>query len=632
MIEKMQKLSLLILHSSKDKFLSSLQNLGVAHLEADKSIQDEKINTLKERVNKLEKVEKFLVDFKNSNKLKPEDKKVSNDEEFDRIITKVESIKSEIDNTTSQIENLKKEISQLNPWGIFDEHDITKLEPIGLSVKFFSAQKSKFDKIDKNIFPIEVISEIKGTVYFVLISEKGFDISALDATEERIPLKNSNFLTSEIDDLKKLKDSKFGELKNYIGYIEVIKTKILDYENKITYQIANASLLPEAEGTVLYISGWIPKRQVKDVESFLNKEDVAFLIEEPKPTDNIPIKLRNNFIGKLFEPLMKIFSLPNYFEIDTTVFIAPFYTIFFGMCLGDLGYGALLFLILTIALIFIKNKAIKPIIVLGMVLSASTAIFGFFLNGAFGFSISDQVMKVGILPESLKPFIILSNQTDVMILSMALGFIQILVGLVLKTINSIRNGGFWNGLQPIGNFLFILGVAFAGVIYGGGDKFKISLLNVGQIFTNFAGLFGLTLLNLTLTFIISGTLLVLLFNGMQNKFYIRPLLGLWEMYNAVTGILGDVLSYIRLFALGLSGGLLGSAINQIAGMTNNGTVIGIISMLFIMVLGHTLNLLLSILGSFVHPLRLTFVEFYKNIGFTGGGIAYTPFSHKTINK
>ena len=364
----------------------------------------------------------------------------------------------------------------------------------------------------------------------------------------------------------------------------------------------------------------------------MDKEDVAYLIEDPKPTENIPIKLRNNPVGKLFEPLMKIFSLPNYFEIDTTIFIAPFYTIFFGMCLADLGYGLVLFSILTIALILIKNKSMKIIIGLGMVLSASTAVMGFLLNGLFGFSISDQVMKVGILPESLKPLIILSDQTDVMLLSMALGFIQVLVGLIIKIINSIRNGSFWDGLQPIGNFLFILGVAFAGVIYGGGATFKISIFNIGQHLTNFAGLFGTSLLNLTLILIILGTLLVLLFNGMQNKFYIRPLLGIWEMYNAITGILGDILSYIRLFALGLAGGLLGSAINQIAGMTNNGSIVGLIAMILIMIFGHSLNLMLSILGSFVHPLRLTFVEFYKNIGFTGGGIAYTPFSHKSNNK
>lgn len=633
MIERMEKLSLLIYHNSKDKFLTSLQRFGVVHLESDKSFQDEDITFYKERIVRFQKVSKTLLDFQKSHKVKLKESLDSlKGDIFDKVVGEIESIKESIEIVDVQIENLKKESLQLKPWGVFDESDILKLRDIGLSLRFFSTSKSKFNKLDRSLLPLEIISEEGNAVYFVVITKDGGEFPAIDATEERIPFKNIDVLTREIERLRKSKDDKQNELSNYIKYLPVIEENICICEDKLSYHIATGSLLSEAEGSVLVITGFVPTREIKKLEEFLNKEDVAYLIEEPKSDDNVPIKLRNNPVSRLFEPIMKIFSLPNYCEIDTTVFIAPFYTIFFGMCLGDLGYGLVLFILLTVALFLIKNKAFKPIIVLGMVLSASTAIFGFFLNGAFGFSISEEVMKAGILPESLKPLIILSNQTDVMILSMALGFIQILVGVIIKIINSIRNAGFWAGLQPIGNFFFILGVAFAGVIYGGGVNFKISLLNVGEILTGFAGLFGLSLLGLTMVFIIGGTVLVLLFNGMQNKFYIRPLLGLWEMYNAITGILGDVLSYIRLFALGLSGGLLGSAINQIAGMTNNGTIGGIIAMLLIMVFGHSLNLMLSILGSFVHPLRLTFVEFYKNSGFTGGGIAYTPFSHKTISK
>ena len=121
--------------------------------------------------------------------------------------------------------------------------------------------------------------------------------------------------------------------------------------------------------------------------------------------------------------------------------------------------------------------------------------------------------------------------------------------------------------------------------------------------------------------------MILLFNNPDKKMWIRPLLGLWEMYNVVSGLLGDVLSYIRLFALSLAGGLLGGAINLIATMIR-GDDPGIVSwffMLLVLVGGHFINFALAALGAFVHPLRLTFVEFYKAVGFTGGGKAYAPF-------
>ena len=138
MIEKMKKLSLLIYHNSKDKFLTSLQNFGVVHLESDKSYQDENINLYKEKIVRLQKVEKFLINFQNEQKSKFQNSKIDlSDEKFDKIVETIESIKEKIDSSNSQIDNIKKEIIQLTPWGIFDESDIKRLEEIGLTLRFF---------------------------------------------------------------------------------------------------------------------------------------------------------------------------------------------------------------------------------------------------------------------------------------------------------------------------------------------------------------------------------------------------------------------------------------------------------------------------------------------------------------
>ena len=103
-------------------------------------------------------------------------------------------------------------------------------------------------------------------------------------------------------------------------------------------------------------------------------------------------------------------------------------------------------------------------------------------------------------------------------------------------------------------------------------------------------------------------------------------LSLWDTYNMATGLLGDILSYVRLFALGLSGGILASVFNDLAiGMSPDNVILGPIVMILIFVVGHGINIFMNTLGAIVHPMRLTFVEFFNNAGFQGGGVAYQPF-------
>ena len=128
-----------------------------------------------------------------------------------------------------------------------------------------------------------------------------------------------------------------------------------------------------------------------------------------------------------------------------------------------------------------------------------------------------------------------------------------------------------------------------------------------------------------------GGVLVFFFNNPDKNVFARVGLGIWDSYGVVTGIFGDLLSYIRLFALAMSSSILGFVFNAISLQLLNIPYIGWLFFILLLAAGHTLNLLLSALGSFVHPMRLTFVEFYKNAGFAGGGKEYKPFSKLTTN-
>jgi V/A-type H+-transporting ATPase subunit I len=212
--------------------------------------------------------------------------------------------------------------------------------------------------------------------------------------------------------------------------------------------------------------------------------------------------------------------------------------------------------------------------------------------------------------------------------SLLLGFIQILVAMTVQVIVRIRQGGFANGLMPISYIMMLFGM----LIWGAhSNAFS---LNIGEFAVGNWKL-GPLLLALPLAagqaLLLGGIAIVLACNNPGKKFFLRPLLGLWELYNYAAGILGDILSYIRLFALGLCGGLLGSTFNALAlGFIKKGDAVEIMSpwiicTVLLLVCGHCLNFALAMVGAFVHPIRLTFVEFFKNLGFEWGGKPFIPF-------
>ena len=299
------------------------------------------------------------------------------------------------------------------------------------------------------------------------------------------------------------------------------------------------------------------------------------------------------------EPIGKLFSLPAYQELDLTPFFAPFFMMFFGFCLGDVGYG----LVILIGTTIYKLKAkpdIKPVLSLAQFLGIGTIIFGTLTGTFFGINLL-QVEFLGnirnIMLDSQKTFY----------LALAIGLFQILFGLIIKAINSIRMFGWQYALPSIGWFILIL-----------------SLLDLNLLYLA-------TSVTLYLSFV--ALALIVFWSDPKAGILGRIGKGIWDLYG-ITGIFGDVLSYIRLFALGISSAILGFVINTIGlQILGSAPIIGPIFFVVFLIIGHLANLMISSLGSFVHPMRLTFVEFYKNAGFIGGGKEYKPFRNKLlINK
>ena len=604
MITPMTKLTMLIYHRDYNQFLNELREHGVVHVHAKKqTLQDEnmkaKMAEMKHVSNTIKLLEKINGQQSTDNRQQALTTELRNAE----LISFIDAKFAEIDSIQQQIASLQKEDSAYNVWGNFPEEDIKKIQSNNWDLRFFSVPNSKYDEKWEQEFNAFLINEISGFKYFTTLTAKGKEVN-IDAEKYHFPSMSKSEITAQIEELK----NKLEEIRQYLSEVSADAiAKLNDYKIAVKddadfYKVSEAAS-KLADDKIMMLEGWVPTEIEKDTISWLSEREIYFEATEPeKNVDNPPIKLKNRRFARLFEMIGNMYSIPTYWELDMTPFFAPFFVMFFGFCMGDLGYGALI-CIITLALILSRKlKGMSDILWLGFFLGFGTVIMGT-ISGTFfgvplleveGIPIVDKLKGIMFQPDGIY---------SAFYVSLIIGVFQILFGMCLKIINQIKLFGFGAAVSTIGWVILLLGGIVTFLIDGIGIPFYACL--------------GV------------GALLIYLLNGPLNSF-VAPLKnigsGLWDTYNMATGLLGDILSYIRLFALGLSGSILGLVFNDLAmNMKPDIPVLGTIVMLLILVFGHTMNIALSALSAFVHPMRLTFVEFYKNSGFVGGAKQYEPF-------
>ncbi len=585
MIAPMKKFTFLIYHKQYQDFLTKLQELGVVHIIEQKKETNLEIKELNLKINRFTKAIKFLKSFNPEKKEKPD---ITNGFQ---VLENLEELQKQHERLQQKLNLLKKEIKNLEPWGDFNPEVIKKLHEKNIYLKLFITSEKKFNPEWKEKYNIEIINQVGNTIYFTVICAKDekLDIQAEEIKFPERPLSELEQEKQHLEEEIELINKQFQEYaEKYISLLEKNKNELIE---KLDFNIAVLNTEKEADEKVMVLQGWVPEEKKENLIKFLNDFAVVYLEEDPQKDDKVPILLKNNKFAKLFEPIAKMFSLPSYMELDLTPFFAPFFTLFFGFCIGDAGYG----IILLLATTYFKTKAkpnLKPVLTLAQILGLSTIIIGTLVGTVFGY----QLVNI----ESLKQYILIPDQNQLFNISLILGVIQILFGMVIKVINLTIQYGFKYSISTIGWIIMV-----------------ISILGISLGFMK-------PIANITIWV---GVGLILLFNDPGKNIFIQIGKGLWDLYN-ITGFVGDVLSYVRLFALGISSAILGLVINQLGRQFLSIPIIGPIIFIVFLTVGHAGNLMLASLGAFVHPLRLTFVEFYKNAGFQGGGKEYKPFSLK----
>ena len=650
MIVPMTKLSILVYHREKTEFLTSLQEIGIMHIEEHRD--SDQVDTVSEAyknacslASSCDAMIQVLAKIKKEKQIDHPQLKIKDlpEGKIENILNEFNHSESKKESLLQDLADLEKDIKQIQPWGQFNPEMIASLETRGINVRFFETSQKKFNNINWEDTCVETIESDKNQVKFMVFERESTFENDL-AEEVNLPIKSLKDLeiekTRTLEKLNRIEKT----YEDFTAYIECLEEHKVNCNNLSAYAAADSAMTSEMKGKAFHLTAWFPSRREKMVHDFLEDYICYYRFEQPDSYDNVPILLKNNRFTRLFEPITKIYSLPSYWEIDPTPFFAPFFVVYFGLCLGDLGYGFMTLLIATIALIK-GPKKFRNFYYIGIILGLMTILSGIALNSFFGESLfylkgnREYFFKseVGSMLSFLGSYINVDNLTvfPAMGFAIFLGVVQVLLGILLQCVNRIRQHGFTWGIHPASFFIIICGILFT-ISYGdqsSGFKgitgidistYQLAGLQIGTWLTLPPQEFGLFL-------VIAGLILMFLFNNPDKNIFLRPLMGLWELYGFATGIVGDVLSYLRLFALGLASGLLGNAFNGIAfGFIQDSIFPGIIGTVILLILAHALNFGLAILGSFVHPLRLTFVEFYKNLDFEGGGKGYAPFARERV--
>ena len=643
-IVKMNKFTLLTFESKKEKLLRKLQGFSNVEfinlqdenlLEANEELKslskdeiDSSIVKYEEDLSKAKNTLDFLINYipkKSGLKALEDDKENLTIDELDNavkninwneIYKKVKVKEEELHNIESRITKLEGEIEVLNPWQALDISFEALNELKTVSTFIGSISKQYEDELNKSLDSeyVEIISKGNNDINILVISLnerydevlsilRGFGFSSFKSEFDEIP---KVIITNHAHEIEELKSRIFFVKEELASFEEDYnKMKLVyDYLTNIVLRYKASNNFLRTTNTVT-IQGWCEVEKNERLENICKEildDDYYISFEEVKENEieEVPVKLKNGLLNRTFESVTEMYSLPKYNEVDPTPLLVPFYLIFFGMMVADVGYGLVMFIAAFCAMKFLKlNKKNEDFARFFLFLSIPTTIIGLIYGSFFGDAIK--------IPGLINPT---EDVNTLLIASIVFGVVQIFFGLCIKAYSLIKSGKPKDAFYDVGSWL-------------------ITLISIGVL----AGCIMLewpsVIKYIAIAAMVFGMIVIVLTGGRAEKTKGAQIgQGLYSLYG-ITSYIGDLVSYTRLMALGLSGGCIAGALNLLM-KSLSGPAIILLPVLF--VAAHVFNLLLGLLGAYVHTARLQYVEYFSKF-YEGGGKAFTPFkaSEKYMN-
>ena len=599
MIEKMKVVCVAAQNARKDDLLLSLRELGILHL-AEKHAADAKLT---ERYSALSRLLQELKDYE----VKGKQGKELTDAEFEALYRRTAEALAQKAASKARLSELLLETDRVKAWGDFDPQAVKDLADVA-ELHFYSLDKKEYRALCKDE-KVRLI-RLKPVGKSEAVALVGKADEALRSREFQLPESSLSQLEREAAGCRAEIAECDRALAEAASYLKSYRAQLLKMRNAVEYSSADASL--NREGGIVWITGYIPQTETEKFIDAAKAHQWAWLLDDADEDDaNVPTKIRYNKVTALIKPVFDILgTVPGYREYDISFWFLAFFALFFAMIIGDAGYGAL-FLVGTVIL-NVRTKKLTNGVLLLYVLSAATIIWGALTGTWFGL---EAAMNVPFLKALVIPGIAnypqyfdvtaTQAQNNVMKFCFSIGVIQ----LALACVMNIRRKICQRSLGWVADLGWLLAVC---ALY-----FMVLYLVIGEAIP----------LAAVAAVIGTGFVLVVLFGEMApGKTFgqgIRAGLGntFTTFLNTISAF-GNVMSYIRLFAVGMASLAIAQSFNDMAaGFGGALVIVGIV----IMVVGHALNIVMGFLSVVVHGVRLNLLEFSGQLGMEWSGIAYDPF-------
>lgn len=544
---------------------------------------------------------------------------VVSDEQVLKIIDRCEQLESSIEKLKSECESLRGTLEQLRPWQSLQ----TPVEEIGQLQKTTCLAglipTGQFQQAQDQIGELTgAIQQVGATAnqyacLVVCIKDNISEVQKLLRSAEFEPV-NFGSWPGTVAELIRQHSEKLNEaerqlhnhLENAVALAEnLLKLQILHdhYENLLSRE-QTKDTAPATQRTVL-LEGWVKERDYARLEKIVSRFGASSLTRvQPAEDEVIPVEIENRRYIRPFEAITRLYGMPVHLGIDPTACLAPFFTLFFALCMADVGYG----LIMAVVMVWLLKKlqGDKKLLWLFLICAGLTIPLGAITGSFFGDAVPRFIPALNPLRRKLMLFDPLEQPMVLFVLAVILGYIQIMTGLLIAFVHNIKQKDYVAALCDqlswlvMLNSIVIFGLSKAGMVPAQAGRFfgRLSLIPAGTIF---------------------------LFSHRQGGWGGRIGMGAYNLFSAVF-YLGDVLSYLRLMALCMVGGGIAMSINLIAQISLDIPYgLGLLAMILVLVFGHALNLVLSALSAFVHTLRLQYVEFFTKF-FVGGGKLFEPLT------
>ena len=631
MIVPMKKVSLIILGNEKEQALNELQRLGLLHIEIAEG-SGEKLASLKDKMSLLEASALVLGErvTKQTNQ-----REITADEAY-ALAKEVSALLDEKKALQGEQITLINELDRILAWGDIDPEKLDELVSKNVKLTLYEAPKAEYEAIPADIitFPLE---KTKTTVRFLVVGdENGQDLSQY---RFKLPEISTEKIRQKIADLKKKAEEIDEKLSSFAECTNSIKKAVRECEKEIEFEIYATGMNDEKVSensenalSVSHFKGYIEAEKVDIIVEAAKANSWGILTEDPTEEDNVPTKLKNNKFVSLIYPLTDFLgTVPGYFEYDISGWFLAFILIFFGIIFGDGIYGLAIFAVAAVPIIkalVTKNK-VSPMFLLIGLFGLSTMLWGVLTCTWCGLpaeqlpkwlqNISVPVISNVYADKLWHPFwtsgnIGLTTSQNLQILCFTLALIQLSVAHIMGT---KRNKGSLKMLGDIGSLLQLFGMYYL----------VLSLVVNPEVFSFSLVLFGIPVGTVAIALIGIGFVMTFIFanyEGSVIKSILESLTNIVSVLLGVVNVFSDIVSYIRLWAVGLAGAAISATVNELAGPLL-GNLMFMILAIILLVFGHGLNMILNVLSVIVHGIRLNTLEFSSHLDMSWSGHKFKPF-------